>query len=79
MAAGAPVILLLFGNWHALHPEPRDLLALFYDGVFILLLPLLLASCLQRYVDPMSVAFISSLGPVLTRACSKSHPRQPTS
>ncbi len=65
MAAGALVMLLLFGDWHALHPEPRDLLALLYDGVFIILLPLLLAACLQRYVDPTSVAFIYLLEPVL--------------
>ncbi len=65
MAAGALVILLLFGDWHALHPEPRDLLAVLYDGLVILLLPLLLASCLQRYVNPTSVAFIYMLEPVL--------------
>ena len=65
LAAGGLVILLLFGDWHALHPETRDLLALLYVGVFILLLPLLLASCLQRYVDPTSVAFIYTLEPVL--------------
>jgi drug/metabolite transporter (DMT)-like permease len=65
MAAGGLVILLLFGDWQALHPELRDLLALLYVGVFILLLPLLLAACLQRYVDPTSVAFIYTLEPVL--------------
>ena len=65
MAAGGMVILLLFGDWTALHPEPRDLLALLYDGVFIMLLPLLLAARLQRYVDPTSVAFIYMLEPVL--------------
>jgi len=65
MAAGGLVILLLFGDWQSLHPEPKDLLALLYVGVFILLLPLLLAACLQRYVDPNSVAFIYTLEPVL--------------
>ena len=65
MAAGALVILLLFGDWHALHPEPRDLLVLLYDGLVILLLPLLLAACMQRYVNPTSVAFIYMLEPVL--------------
>ncbi len=65
MAAGALVILLLFGDWHAVHPGPTDLFALLYVGVFIILLPLLLAACLQRYVDPTSVAFIYTLEPVL--------------
>ena len=65
MAAGALVILLLFGDWHAVHPGPTDLFALLYVGVFILLLPLLLAACLQRYVEPTSVAFIYTLEPVL--------------
>ncbi len=65
MAAGALVVLLLFGDWHALHPEHRDLLALLYDGLVIILLPLILAACMQCYVNPTSVAFIYMLEPVL--------------
>jgi drug/metabolite transporter (DMT)-like permease len=65
MAAGGLVVLLLFGDWQGLHPEPKDVLALLYVAVFILLLPLLLAARLQHYVNPTSVAFIYMLEPVL--------------
>lgn len=66
MAVWANLIVLLFGNWQAVHPNlPKDILVVLYVAGACTFLPTLIAVLMQRYISPVTVSFIYILEPVL--------------
>ncbi|MBV8822340.1 MAG: DMT family transporter [Ktedonobacteraceae bacterium] len=66
MAAWACRIALLFGDWNAVHPAlPKDIGVILYIGMACTFLPTLITVLAQKYISPITVAFIYILEPVL--------------
>jgi drug/metabolite transporter (DMT)-like permease len=66
MALWANLVVLLFGDWQAVHPAlPKDLWVILYMAGGTICLPTLITVLLQRYISPITVAFIYILEPVL--------------
>ena len=58
-------ITILFGDWQSFHPIlPRDAEVILYIGGATTFVPVVLSTFMQRYIDPLEVAFISTLEPV---------------
>jgi len=66
MALWANLVVLLFGNWHAVHPSlPGDIWIIVYVAGACTFVPTLIAAAMQRYITPVTVSFIYILEPVL--------------
>src|SRR5260370_31918619 len=66
MALWGNLVVLLFGDWHAVHPSlPHDIWVVFYVAGACTFVPTLIAAALQRYITPVTVSFIYILEPVL--------------
>ena len=66
MALWANLIALLFGDWQAVHIVfPNDVWSILYIGLGTTLLPTLISLLLQKYIAPVTVAFIYILEPIL--------------
>ena len=66
MAGWASLIVLLFGNWQAVHPLfPKDTLIILYIAGATTFLPVLITVLMQKYISPVTVSFIYILEPVL--------------
>jgi drug/metabolite transporter (DMT)-like permease len=66
MAVWANLVVLLFGDWHAVHPSlPKDVWVVLYVAAICTFLPTLIAVLMQRYISPVTVSFIYILEPVL--------------
>jgi drug/metabolite transporter (DMT)-like permease len=66
MALWANLVVLLFGNWGAVHPSlPKDIFVVLYVAGACTFVPTLIAAAMQRYISPVSVSFIYILEPVL--------------
>ncbi len=66
MALWANLVVLLFGDWQAVHPAlPKDLWIILYMAGGTICLPTLITVLLQRYISPVTVSFIYILEPVL--------------
>jgi drug/metabolite transporter (DMT)-like permease len=66
MALWANLVVLLFGDWQAVHPAlPKDLWIILYMAGGTICLPTLITVLLQRYISPITVSFIYILEPVL--------------
>jgi drug/metabolite transporter (DMT)-like permease len=66
MAAWASLVVLLFGNWQAIHPTlPKDALVILYVAGACTFLPTLLTVIMQKYISAVTVSFIYILEPVL--------------
>jgi threonine/homoserine efflux transporter RhtA len=66
MALWANLVVLLFGDWHAVHPSlPKDIWVVLYVAGICTFLPTLLAAIMQRFISPVTVSFIYILEPVL--------------
>lgn len=66
MAGWASLVVLLFGNWQAVHPVlPRDALALLYVAGACTFLPAMIAVLMQKYISAVTVSFIYILEPIL--------------
>lgn len=66
MAVWANLVVLLFGDWHAVHPLlPKDVFVVVYVAGACTFLPTLLAVLMQRYISPVTISFIYILEPVL--------------
>ncbi|MGH2497890.1 MAG: DMT family transporter [Ktedonobacteraceae bacterium] len=60
------LVVLLFGNWHAVHPSlPKDIWVVLYVAGACTFVPTLIAAAMQRYITPVTVSFIYILEPVL--------------
>lgn len=58
-------IALLFGDWQYFHPIwPKDIEIFIYTGVATTFVPVVLSMYMQRYIDPLEAAFISTLEPI---------------
>jgi drug/metabolite transporter (DMT)-like permease len=67
MAVWANLVVLLFGDWHAVHPSlPKDVMLVIYVAGACTFLPTLMAVLMQRYISPVTVSFIYILEPVLS-------------
>lgn len=65
-AAWANLVVLLFGNWQAVHPIlPKDILVVVYVAGACTFVPVLITVLLQKYISPVTVSFIYILEPVL--------------
>jgi drug/metabolite transporter (DMT)-like permease len=65
-AAWANLVVLLFGDWQAVHPTlPKDVLIILYVATACTFLPTLIALLMQKYISPVTVSFIYILEPVL--------------
>ena len=66
MALWGNLVVLLFGDWHAVHPSlPHDIWVVLYVAGACTFVPTLIAAALQRYITPVTVSFIYILEPVL--------------
>ncbi len=66
MGLWANLIALLFGNWQMVSVSlPKDGLVALYIGLGTIFLPILITVLLQKYISPVTVAFISVLEPIL--------------
>ncbi|HEV2583413.1 MAG TPA: DMT family transporter [Ktedonobacteraceae bacterium] len=66
MAVWANLVVLLFGDWHTIHPSlPKDIYVIAYVAGVCTFLPTLIAVLMQRYISPVTVSFIYILEPVL--------------
>lgn len=66
MAVWANLVVLLFGDWHAVHPLlPKDIFIVVYVAGACTFLPTLIAVLMQRYISPVTTSFIYILEPVL--------------
>nr|BBH85909.1 hypothetical protein KTC_06600 [Thermosporothrix sp. COM3] len=66
MALLANMMALLFGDWQSVHPSlPGDLWSILYVAFGTTCVPTLVTVTLQRYISPLTVAFICVLEPVL--------------
>ncbi|MBV9688365.1 MAG: DMT family transporter [Ktedonobacteraceae bacterium] len=67
MAAWACLIVLVFGDWNAVHPAlPKDIGVILYIGIACTFLPTLITVRVQKHISPITVAFIYVLEPVLS-------------
>ncbi len=65
-ALWANLVVLLFGNWQAVHPIlPKDILVVLYVAGACTFVPVLITVLLQKYISPVTVSFIYILEPVL--------------
>jgi len=77
MALWANLVVLLFGDWHALHPAlPKDIGIIVYVALCCTFLPTLIAVLVQRYISPVTVSFIYILEPVLAAIVSALYLRE---
>jgi drug/metabolite transporter (DMT)-like permease len=66
MAVWANLVVLLFGDWHVVHPLlPKDILVVVYVAGACTFLPTLIAVLMQRHISPVTTSFIYILEPVL--------------
>ena len=66
MALWANLIVLLFGDWHAVHPAlPHDIWVVLYVAGACTFLPTLITVLMQKHISPVTVSFIYILEPVL--------------
>ncbi len=66
MALWGNLVVLLFGDWHAVHPAlPKDIWVVLYVASACTFVPTLIAAAMQRYITPVTVSFIYILEPVL--------------
>jgi drug/metabolite transporter (DMT)-like permease len=66
MAIWANLLVLLFGDWQAVHPElPRDAWIILYVSLGTICLPVLISVLFQNHIAPITVSFIYILEPVL--------------
>ena len=66
MALWGSLVVLLFGNWSAVHPSlPKDIWVVLYVAGACTFVPTLVAAAMQRYITPVTVSFIYILEPVL--------------
>ena len=66
MALWGNLVVLLFGDWHAVHPSmPKDIWVVLYVAGICTFVPTLIAAAMQRYISPVTVSFIYILEPVL--------------
>jgi drug/metabolite transporter (DMT)-like permease len=66
MALWANLIALLFGDWQVVAPSwPKDGIVVSYIGLGTIFLPILITVLLQKYISPVTVAFISVVEPIL--------------
>jgi len=62
----ACMIALLFGNWHAVHPQLfKDVWVVLFIAFGTNFLPTLIIVLFQKYVSPVTVSFIYILEPVM--------------
>jgi drug/metabolite transporter (DMT)-like permease len=65
MALWGNLVVLLFGDWHAVHPAlPKDIWVVLYVAGACTFVPTLIAAAMQRYITPVTVSFIYILEPV---------------
>ncbi len=66
MALWANLIVLLFGDWSAFHPQlPKDVWIILYVAGACTFLPTMITVLMQKYVSPVTVSFIYILEPVV--------------
>ena len=66
MALWANLVVLLFGDWRAVHPSlPHDVWAILYVAGACTFLPTLITVLLQKHISPITVSFIYILEPIL--------------
>ena len=66
MALWSNLVVLLFGDWRAVHPSlPHDLWVVLYVAVACTFLPTLITVLMQKHLSPVTVSFIYILEPVL--------------
>jgi drug/metabolite transporter (DMT)-like permease len=66
MALWANLVVLLFGNWQAVHPQlPKDILVIVYIAGATTFLPTLIAVLMQKHISPVTISFIYILEPIL--------------
>lgn len=66
MAVWANLIVLLFGDWQAVHPAmPKDVWVILYVAGACTFIPTLIAAGMQKYISAVTVSFIYILEPVL--------------
>jgi drug/metabolite transporter (DMT)-like permease len=66
MALWGNLVVLLFGDWHAVHPSlPKDIWVVLYVAGVCTFVPTLIAAAMQRFITPVTVSFIYILEPVL--------------
>ncbi len=77
MALWANLVVLLFGDWHAIHPAlPKDIGIIVYVALCCTFIPTLIAVLMQRYISPVTVSFIYILEPVLAAVVSALYLRE---
>src|SRR5205085_1146783 len=77
MAVWANLVVLLFGDWHTIHPAlPKDILVVLYVAGACTFLPTLIAVLMQRFISPVTVSFIYILEPVLGAVISALYLRE---
>lgn len=65
-AAWACLVVLLFGDWQAVHPIlPKDIGIVLYVSLACTFVPTLISVLLQKYISPVTVSFIYILEPIL--------------
>jgi drug/metabolite transporter (DMT)-like permease len=65
-ALWACLVVLLFGDWQAVHPElPKDIWVILYVSLACTFVPTLISVILQKYISPVTVSFIYVLEPIL--------------
>src|SRR5439155_26930563 len=65
MAVWANLIVLLFGDWQAVHPAlPKDVWVVLYVAGACTFLPTLIAVLMQKHISAVTVSFIYILEPV---------------
>jgi drug/metabolite transporter (DMT)-like permease len=66
MALWANLVVLLFGDWRAVHPSlPHDLWVVLYVAGACTFLPTLITVLMQKHISPITVSFIYILEPIL--------------
>jgi drug/metabolite transporter (DMT)-like permease len=66
MAIWANLLVLLFGDWQAVHPDlPRDVWIILYVSLGTICLPVLISVLFQNHIAPITVSFLYILEPVL--------------
>lgn len=66
MAVWANLVVLLFGNWQAVHPAlPKDIWVVLYIAGACTFLPVLITVLMQKHISPVTVSFIYILEPIL--------------
>jgi drug/metabolite transporter (DMT)-like permease len=66
MALWSNLVVLLFGDWRAVHPSlPHDLWVVFYVALACTFIPTLITVLMQKHISPVTVSFIYILEPIL--------------